>query len=87
MSYGLRVWDVNGNLTLDITNRLTRIWSTHSFSVAANSSQNIAIPGISTDGTWGVYSPFIPSRIFSGYVTIYNRASVTQNGTLLVVRL
>ena len=87
MSYGLRVWDASGVLQLDITNRITRIYSTHSFSISATSSQNINVPGISTDGTWVAYSPFTQCQIFSGYVTVHNRSSGTLSGTLLVLRV
>lgn len=61
MSHGLRVWDANGNLTLDITDRLTRIVSTHSFSFfvpnetyVSEKSFNITVPNISANGAWFV---------------------------------
>ena len=87
MSYGLRVWDASGNLTLDVTNRITRIISSHGFSIAANSSQAISVPGITTDGTWIAYAPLAPCTINSGSVTVYNRFTSTLSGTLLVLRL
>ena len=38
MSYGLRVWDASGNLTLDVTDRLTRLVTsvTVSFTTSSN---------------------------------------------------
>jgi short subunit fatty acids transporter len=61
MSYGLRVWNSSGVLTLDITDRLTRIVSTHSFSFfvpneiyVSEKSFNIIVPNISANGAWFV---------------------------------
>ena len=61
MSYGLRVWNPSGVLTLDITDRITRIVSTHSFSFfvpndinVSEKSFNITVPNISANGAWFV---------------------------------
>lgn len=87
MSYGLRVWDSSGALTLDVTNRITRIISSHAFSIGANSMQTISVPGITTDGTWVAYAPLAPCRINSGSVTVYNRFDSALSGILIVLRL
>lgn len=87
MSYGLRVWDASGVLQIDVTNRITRIFGVYSFSVAAGSSTNVSVPGITTDGTWVAYAPFTQCQIFSGYVAVHNRGAAALSGSLLVLRL
>lgn len=55
MSYGLRVWDASGNLTLDISDRLTRFVGTYSVSFTVNGPEAdklISVSGMVNDGTW-----------------------------------
>ena len=85
MSYGLRVWNANGVLTLDITDRITRYISTHPFSMRIpvdqwndNYSLNVPVSGIATDGSWFVVGDYeyqsgteqFSYTIFSGYVRV-----------------
>lgn len=53
MSFGLKVWDASGVLTLDIIDRLPRYWGSYAFSFSTKSA-TVSVPGMSTDGTWAV---------------------------------
>ena len=85
MSYGLRVWNSSGALTLDITDRITRYISTHPFSMRIpvdqwndNYSLDVPVSGITPDGTWFVVGDYeyqsgteeFSYAIFSGYVRV-----------------
>jgi hypothetical protein len=53
MSYGIRVWDASGNLTLDTTDRLTRfVTSITPGTIAPQATVSYSVPGIVDDGTW-----------------------------------
>jgi hypothetical protein len=63
MSYGLRVWDENGGIILDVMDRLVRFHSQVTVNFTVTSSWqvviqavtvNVSVPGISNDGTWFV---------------------------------
>lgn len=86
MSYGLRVWDAAGNLTLDVSDRLSRYFG--SYSVTTNGhidSQNISVPGIADDGTWAVrVSTGAFVEIFSGYLKVTQTASTATSETTTV---
>ena len=86
MSYGLRVWNASGVLELDITNRLIRMHSKHSYSIAINSNTTISVPGITTDGTWMAIASH-SCQILSGSVKIYGDPYAAVSGTLCIVRM
>lgn len=75
MSYGLRVWDAAGNVTVDITDRLTRIHGVYTLNVPANVSgwRSFPIPGLTLDGTWGalIFYDFIAFRLVAGNFQIF----------------
>ena len=86
MSHGLRVWDASGNIIVDITDRITKLASTHSFSkyLVINDSlvtHDVSVPGISADGSWfvqGITKPpqagssaFYSYEIMSGIVRVH----------------
>ncbi|WP_136638130.1 hypothetical protein [Stenotrophomonas maltophilia] len=55
MTQGLQVWDQNGALVLDVTDRLTRHVVSGSYVAPAGSWPIIAfisVPGMVNDGTW-----------------------------------
>ena len=54
MAYGLKVYDASGNVRLDTTDREFRYVANYSGNLAANTTTNITVSGLSTDGTWGV---------------------------------
>lgn len=92
MSYGLRVWDASGNITVDVTDRLTRFFAVYSVSFTTTSSEPdkyIYINGISNDGTWFVNNTNGNSGtwIESGRIVIKKLYSfVTVNTTVLVFK-
>ena len=74
MSYGLRVWDASGNLTLDVTNRITRVYSANSVYFATYDLQKtISHAGVSTDGTWfaAATTGGFSAVLTNGQVTVY----------------
>ena len=86
MAYGIRCWDSGGNLKLDITNRLIRMYGKYSYSIAQNSNTTISVPGITTDGTWMAFASH-SCEILSGSVRIYGDPYEAVSGTLCVVRM
>ena len=70
MSYGLRVWNASGNIIVDITDRITKLASTHSFSkylVKDNNlvTHDVSVPGILADGSWFVQGTTKPPQVGS----------------------
>ena len=61
MSYGLRVWGASNGIIVDITDRITKLVSIHSFSKSLVTDyynslaiHDVSVPGISADGSWFV---------------------------------
>jgi hypothetical protein len=76
MSYGLRVWNASGGIIVDVTDRITKIVATYSFSkslVKGDSlvTHDVSVPGILADGSWFVQgitkSPQVGSSTFYSY--------------------
>lgn len=90
MSYGLRVWDSSGVLSLEITNRLSRFSSQHAFSFSSGIQQNqsISVPGITTDGTWlaVVSSKGVWVTVNNGSVRLDKLWYAAVSGVLLVFK-
>lgn len=94
MSFGLKVWDATGLLTLDVIDRLPRYWGSYSFSFASKFT-TVAIPGMSLDGTWAV--AVVPSNtsgsvypiIQTGqcYLEGYVFDTNTKSGNLYIYRV
>lgn len=77
MPYGLRIWDANGNLTLDTTDRIPRYHSTITVGIIpAFSTTSFYIPNFSIDGTWFYFLigglPFIHMYITPNYLNLSN---------------
>lgn len=85
MSYGLRVWNASGGIIVDITDRITKIVATYSFSKYLVTNNNlvthdVSVPGILADGSWFVQgttkspqvgSTFYSYEIMSGIVRVH----------------
>lgn len=58
MSYGVRTWDANGVLQLDVDSRQIKKIATVTFPFnhANGKFQTLAYPGIKADGNWAVYT-------------------------------
>jgi hypothetical protein len=95
MSYGMRVWDASGNITLDVTDRITRfVTSITPGTIAANSTVSYSVPGIVDDGTWflivvntwrpssNAISVFIVMTITSGFINAQNRSTTAWTNGL-----
>lgn len=55
MAYGLKVYDTNGNVRLDTSDRMIRFHSTVSGTITQSSSPvTLYVSGITNDGTWGM---------------------------------
>ena len=91
MSYGLRVWDPSGNMTLDMSDRATRFYSRHVVSVPSEGSVTVPVTGISTNGTWGfhLWSLLrVSAKIVSGGVQIDNYRDINAvSATIIVFRV
>lgn len=73
MAQGLQVWDANGVLVLDVTERLTRHVVSGSYQPPAGSGVQtvfVAVPGMANDGTWIVVASSGPGS--GNPVTIVN---------------
>ena len=76
MSYGLRVWNASGGIIVDVTDRITKIVATYSFSKSLvtdyyNSlvTHDVPVPGILADGSW-----FVQGITKSPQVDIYGHS-------------
>jgi len=55
MSTGIRAWDVNGNLILDLTDRITKQMYAGSVTLPAGvDSVTVSAPGLASDDSWMV---------------------------------
>lgn len=73
MAYGLQVFDSSGNLTLDLSSRISRLFGLYTYaSFTTPNAVNVTVPGISNDGTWYAYvaDPTLSCIIYAGYVNI-----------------
>lgn len=58
MAYGLQIFDASGRTLLEVTDRLPRVWSTHTVSgtnlvgPGSGPSGFVSVPGMVRDGTW-----------------------------------
>lgn len=87
MPAGLQVWDANGRLVADFTDRLMRFHSRGETTAPYNSSRFIVVPEMSADGSWYVasfgmtpfasgsgrlWAPDVVTAIGNGGFTIWN---------------
>jgi hypothetical protein len=73
MPYGIRIWDASGNLTLDVTDRITRWNNTITLaanSIPINSFVDFSVPGVTLDGTWFISAAFNTTSSLSGLMDI-----------------
>ena len=91
MSFGLRVWDQYGNMTLDMSDRATRFHSRHVVSVPSEGSVTIPVAGMSGNGTWGFHMWSllrVSAQIVTGGVKVTNyRDTATASATIIVFRI
>jgi hypothetical protein len=86
MSFGLRVWDTSGNLTLDVTDRITRLIQNIDVYFPDGVGQvNITIPGLDIS-SWAIYSnsSLMIVEAYTGYVACYN-GNRSLGGTILTL--
>ena len=87
MAYGLRIWDANSNLTLDVTDRITRfVTSITPGTIDGGTTVSYNVDGIVDDGTWFLvvmntwrrseidFVTQIVMTITSNYINLYNSA-------------
>lgn len=53
MSFGLQIFNSDTTLQFDLYNRIQRMITTISYSLGAGVTQNVEVPGLVLDGTWG----------------------------------
>lgn len=87
MAYGLELMNSSGEVTLTITDRLSRIVGVYTMTMPVWNgndvySQFLSVPGMTTDGTWAIMvtdtvSPFGVPRV-TGWSSVW--ASITTGG-------
>ena len=91
MSYGLRVWDQSGNITLDTTDRTARFYGQYTIPGIANgSSYTLSIPGFSIGSWFAVaYHPYnVYITYASGSINVNRSANAgtkTTNSFVMLV--
>jgi hypothetical protein len=88
MSYGLRVWNSSGVVTLDIQNRITRFISQYNLVVGGGATVTVSVPGMVNDGTWALYyfNSAASCTIQSGSFSCFNSQTTTNTLFVLVFR-
>lgn len=87
MSFGLRVWDATGQLTLEVTDRIGRYHGTITLgNTAARGSTNYPVPGYSLDGTWflffrGLEPAYLKITEQAGNISIFNEDYYAAHGS------
>lgn len=86
MAYGLKVWDANGNVTLDVSDRITRHHGSYYYTITSPYT-DVTVPGAVDDGTW-----FASTNgghfavVHGGYVRVRRFIAGVDNGILIVFR-
>lgn len=82
MSVGIKAWDQSGNLILDYTDRISKVFRTGFITFSSsNQSLNVPVPEITDSDEWAVLIPnghYV--RINSGYFTAISSTSWTDAG-------
>lgn len=82
MSVGVKAWDESGNLILDYTDRITKVFKTGFIVFSSfNQTVNITIPEMTDTDDWAVLIPnghYI--RINNGYFSAISSSSWTDPG-------
>jgi len=90
MSYGLRVWDAAGNLTLDISDGVGFVVAQISGSLAGNSNTTITL-GASTTNSSIIFTDKATNKFpftgicNNGSVTVYNNDPATLTYVAIIV--
>lgn len=84
MSFGLKVWDENGVVTLDQLDRMGRYYATVTVpAIGGNSGVTVSVPGLTTSGFsyFLTYHPtvYIEIRMQEGGFYVYNRYPYTPS--------
>lgn len=95
MSYGLQVFDASGGAVLDVSDRLTRLHSEYTVTLAPGQTVFVSVPGMNTDGTWAiVYNSFdlnyiSITMVTNGFTVLFNPAWIGEALTFsfVVMRL
>lgn len=77
MSYGIQVYDENGDVRLDTVDRQVRFAAFYTGTCPANTTVSIPTPLLEDDGTWGLNERnyanyYIRCGLTSGNVTVTN---------------
>lgn len=89
-TYGLQIFDANGEFILDTDWRITRLVLQFTVYITSGTTEVVSVPGATTDGTWIglIVSPNIHATIVPGAVSIYATTvlSITGTHTVLILR-
>lgn len=90
MTYGFQAFDSAGNITIDVTDRLTRFHSDYTVSVQGNGgTTNLTITGYSSDQSWLIVCDNYWFTITSSYngITVKNNYGSALSGYIQVYRV
>lgn len=98
MPYGLRVWDEDGNLTVDYSSKLPRFVATGTISSLAGgaTSSNITVTGMTNTSDWFVFVWVTASSLIypwttvnknDNYFTVTNGSTVAQTYAYAVLKI
>lgn len=94
MSHGLRVYNSSGQITLDLTDRLSRFIGVFSYaSIPPGGTVTLSVPGFTNDGTW-FYSNtnygdiYLAFSVSAGSISITNHSPYQGSaaGSVIVFR-
>ena len=89
-TYGLRVWNPDTTLRLEVSSRLLRYQGTTTVTVPKESTSFVTVTGMSRDGSWGVFPSSVNRvnvSIDSGGISVQNcRDSTSAVVTLVIFR-
>lgn len=80
MSYGLQVFDANGGVVVDVSDRLTRLHSEYAVTISPGQTVFVSVPGMATDGTWAIVHDSLIlyyvsiTMVASGFTVLFNPA-------------
>lgn len=89
MSYGLRIWNAGGSVSLDVIDRITRSILTSTVTLAPDTQIFVAVSGMTTDGTWSIIPPesFVEATVQTGGILVKNHMLDPITTVIEVIRL
>lgn len=86
MAFGIEIYAPNGNTIISISSRLPRFGQSGTFTLNANTSTNINVPGMQNNDSWDVFltgntTIEVRTTLNSGFFTAKN-LSLSSNSSV-----